>query len=161
MRIAVYSGSFDPVTNGHLWVIESCKKLFDETHVVMGLNPNKKPMFSVEERLDLLRACTDCPCSYTEKVMGYCLDLAKEHTVIRVRGVRSIGDAIGEFKLNEWSEQYLGTKVYQMMLHCSSELQMVSSSVVKAAAEHGYWHEVRKMVPLPVEEKLMRCFIAS
>src|SRR4030095_9486640 len=98
MRIAVYAGTFDPITRGHLSVIERGARLFDRIVVVVALNPSKQPLFSVEERTQMIREVT-CPwpnveCTNTD---GYVVQLARTHGArYLVRGVRSCTDVEGE-----------------------------------------------------------------
>jgi pantetheine-phosphate adenylyltransferase len=91
MRLAIYAGTFDPVTRGHLSVIELGARLFDQLVVVVAVNPDKQPLFSVDERVVMIRevvaAWPNVECASTS---GYVVELAREHGAqYLVRGVRS------------------------------------------------------------------------
>ena len=94
-RIAVYAGSFDPLTNGHLWMIRQGARMFDELIVAMGDNPDKRYTFSHEERMDMLRvALSDMPdVRIAEFHNRFLVDFANEHgATFMLRGIRSTQD---------------------------------------------------------------------
>src|SRR3954452_9823649 len=101
MRRAIYPGSFDPVTNGHLDVIERARKLFDEVIVAVAHNDQKHPMFSLEERLHLLRTTVgDADHVQIAAMPGLLVDFAvKQEACAVVRGLRAVSDFEFEFQM--------------------------------------------------------------
>src|SRR3954462_6626958 len=100
-RRAIYPGSFDPVTNGHLDVIDRARKLFDEVIVAVAFNEAKHPLFSLEERLDLLRVTVGSLRGVRIAAMpGLLVDFAAEHEATAVvRGLRAVSDFEFEFQM--------------------------------------------------------------
>src|SRR5687767_7375095 len=106
-RIALYAGTFDPITLGHLSVIDRGAQLFDQLWVVVAVNPTKHPFFSVEERLQMIREETtrwpNVACTSTD---GYVVDLARKHGArFLLRGVRSCTDVEGEIALSNMNHR--------------------------------------------------------
>src|SRR5438477_4415372 len=101
MRRAIYPGSFDPVTDGHLDVIERARKLFDEVVVAVAHNDQKQPLFSLEERLDLLRKTTGSIGGVTVAPLdGLLVEFAREQNAQAViRGLRAVSDFEFEFQM--------------------------------------------------------------
>jgi cytidyltransferase-like protein len=91
MRIAVYAGTFDPITRGHLSVIERAAGLFDRLYVLVAVNPDKRPLFSVEERVAMIRAATlDWPNAESASTGGMVVDFARNRGAgYLIRGVRA------------------------------------------------------------------------
>lgn len=157
---AVIAGSFDPVTNGHLWVIEQASKMFSEVDVVIAVNPAKKGMFTLQERLDLLNRslfiagvekCTVSVLREKETVAKYAEYV---HASVIVRGMRNTTDFEYERQLN-----FVNTKiapgVQTIYLMPPRELIEVSSSFVKGLVGlHGWKSVVESYVPSPVFDKL-------
>ena len=101
MRIAIYPGSFDPVTLGHLDIIRRASGLFDRLIVAVMHNQNKKPMFSVEERMEMLRRTTaDLPNVEIESFGGLLADYARrKNACVLVKGLRAVSDFEYEFQM--------------------------------------------------------------
>ncbi|MBU0671639.1 MAG: pantetheine-phosphate adenylyltransferase, partial [Candidatus Margulisbacteria bacterium] len=101
MKVAIYPGSFDPVTNGHVDVIERAAKLFDKVIVAVIRNPEKKPRFSLEERVEMLqRSLVNDPSVDVESFDGLLVDYAKKKKAnIIVRGLRAVSDFDYEFQM--------------------------------------------------------------
>lgn len=99
-QIAIYSGSFDPVTNGHLDIIERSSKIFEHVIVAVFCNPYKQPMFTMEERVELLRdAVKAFPNVSVDSFGGLLIDYAQQQGAsVIVRGIRAISDFEGEFQ---------------------------------------------------------------
>jgi pantetheine-phosphate adenylyltransferase len=138
MRVALYAGTFDPITCGHLSVIERAAQLFDRLLVVVALNPNKQPLFSVEERVEMIRE-TVAPwptveCTSTD---GYVVELARR-TGARylVRGVRSCPDVEGEIALAHMNHE-LAPEIETVFIPAHPELSEVSSSRLKELVMQG------------------------
>lgn len=138
MRVALYAGTFDPITRGHLSVIERGARLFDRLVVVVAVNPSKQPMFSVEERVGMIRevvaAWSNVQCTSTS---GYVVELARERRAgYLVRGVRSCTDVEGEIALAHMNHE-LAPEVETVFIPAHPELSEVSSSRLKELAHQG------------------------
>jgi pantetheine-phosphate adenylyltransferase len=138
MRVAVYAGSFDPVTRGHLDVIHKARALADRLHVVVGVNPDKQTWFSVEERVSLLTACvpTDVVVASTP---GLIVDYAKAVGASwLVRGVRTVTDADAELTLARLNAA-LAPQLTTVFINADPNTAEVSSSRLKqlALARHA------------------------
>lgn len=154
MTIAVCPGSYDPITDGHIDVIERCARLFDEVHVVVAVNAAKTPLFTEEERVDIIRhtlegsGCTNIVVSSTDGLItDYCEQVGA--TVI-VKGLRQNGDYEAELGMALVNRKLAGIET--MFLPADPVLEHISSSVVKDVARHG--GDVRGMVSDYVVEKL-------
>lgn len=142
MKKAVFAGTFDPVTKGHEAVIKKAVELFDFLTVAICINPNKKALFSVEKRLEMLNAVLS-GYNNVEVVFhdGMLVDLMKEKGAIyNVRGVRNTTDYEYENNMHEYNEN-LYPDIVTIYLPCSKELKQVSSSAVKKDVERGLFSE--------------------
>ena len=153
-RIAVYPGSFDPVTNGHLDIVERGLKLFDKIIVTILCNPNKKSLFSVEERLDLLRISL---ADFNHRVEvdsfdGLLVQYASRrgaHAILR--GMRALSDFEYEFQLALMNRK-LNREVQTVFLMTGLRWIFTSSSIIKEAAKFG--GDIADMVPPVVHQRL-------
>lgn len=132
MRKACYPGSFDPVSNGHLDIIKRASLQFDELHIVISNNVNKKYTFSVEERVNMMkRVCKDLKNviveASSELTVKYCKD--NEIQTI-VRGLRNYMDYEAEFSLYQFNKD-IDSNIETMLLFPSTRTQFVSSSAIK------------------------------
>jgi pantetheine-phosphate adenylyltransferase len=159
MRLAIYPGSFDPVTNGHLDVIQRAGTLFDELIVAVALNDqkHKSTLFSIEERIALLRqACVHIPNLRVVRLNGLLVDFAKQEKVVAiVRGLRAISDFEFEFQMalmNRKMEPTLET-IFMMP---KEEYTYLSSRIVKEIARFG--GNVQSFVPDCVVQALVKKF---
>lgn len=147
MTIAVCPGSYDPVTAGHLDVIERCARFFDEVHVVVAVNSAKRPMFTPQTRVEAIRRALDGD-GFTEvKVAstdGLITDYCKRvgATVI-VKGLRQNGDYEAELGMALVNRKLSGVET--LFLPADPVLEHISSSIVKDVARHG--GDVTGMVP--------------
>jgi pantetheine-phosphate adenylyltransferase len=156
-RIAVYPGSFDPPTRGHTDLISRSLALADQVIVAIATNPNKQPLFSVEERLTMLRAATgnEARIRY-ETFEGLLADFARKvgaHMI--VRGLRAVSDFEYEFQMALMNRQ-LHPSLETVFLVPSIETTYVSSSLVREVARFG--GDVATMVHPAVAEALRRRF---
>lgn len=153
-HIAVYPGSFDPVTNGHLDIIERGLKLFDKIIVAILYNPNKKSLFSLEERLDLLRITL---ADFDHRVEvdsfdGLLVEYASRcgaHAILR--GMRAVSDFEYEFQLALMNRK-LNREVQTVFLMTGLRWIFTSSSIIKEAAKFG--GDITDMVPPVVHQRL-------
>jgi len=155
MRRAIYPGSFDPVTNGHLDVIERARKLFDEVIVAVAHNDQKQPLFTLQERLDLLSAIT----AGLDRVQiapldGLLVDFAvKQKATAVVRGLRAVSDFEFEFQMALMNRK-LEASVETIFLMPKEEYTYLSSRIVKEIARLG--GDIRKFVPPIVVDAFAR-----
>ncbi|MGZ5020163.1 MAG: pantetheine-phosphate adenylyltransferase [Chthoniobacterales bacterium] len=138
MRRAIYPGSFDPVTNGHLDVIERARKLFDEVIVAVAHNDQKQPMFSLEERLELLRTTIgEADHVKVAPLDGLLVEFAvKQEAVAVIRGLRAISDFEFEFQMALMNRK-LEARVETIFLMPKEEYTYLSSRIVKEIARLG------------------------
>lgn len=153
MRRAIYPGSFDPVTNGHLDVIERARKLFDEVVVAVAHNDEKQPLFSLEERLNLLRETAGkIDRVRIAEFQGLLVDFArKEEAGAVIRGLRAISDFEFEFQMALMNRK-LDAAVETIFLMPKEEYTYLSSRIVKEIARLG--GDVSGFVPACVAKAL-------
>lgn len=132
MKIAVYPGSFDPVTYGHLDIIERASKVMDKVIVAVLDNPNKKPFFTVKERMDLLiKVACDLDNVEIDCFSGLLIDYVKYKDInIIVKGLRAVSDFEYEFQMALMNRK-LNPSVETMFMMTSSKYSYLSSSLVK------------------------------
>ncbi|MBI9076502.1 MAG: pantetheine-phosphate adenylyltransferase [Desulfatibacillum sp.] len=152
-RTAIYAGSFDPVTNGHLDILKRGLKLFDHIIVAILINPNKQSFFSVEERIDMLQEVTkDLHNTEIDTFSGLLVDYAeqkKAHAILR--GMRAVSDFEYEFQLALMNRR-LNRDVQTVFLMTGLRWIFTSSSIIKEAARFG--GNIHGMVPELVEKRL-------
>lgn len=153
MRLAIYPGSFDPVTNGHLDIIERAATLFDGLIVAVSMNPGKKPLFTVEERLQMLSEVTrPFDNVTTDSYKGLTVNFACEKNAKAIiRGLRAISDFENEFMM-ALTNKKLQAAVETIFLMTRAEYSFISSSAVKEVASFGGC--VRDLVPPLVQKRL-------
>jgi len=154
MKKAVYPGTFDPVTYGHLDVIKRGSKIFDELIVAVGHNPLKKPIFTVKERMDMLSENTrEIQNTRVDCFEGMLTDYMKEmQTNIILRGIRTVSDFEYEFQ-RALTNRVLKTDIETVFIMTSHEYSFLNSSLIKEAVSLG--GDISKFVPSDVE-KLLR-----
>ena len=157
MRRAIYPGSFDPVTNGHVDVVERARKLFDEVIVAVAHNDEKQPLFPLPERLDLLQQTV----GKMENVRiaqfhGLLVDFAAaQETSAVIRGLRAVSDFEFEFQMALMNRK-LESSVETIFLMPKEEYTYLSSRLVKEIARLG--GDVSKFVPDLVAKALRKKF---
>jgi pantetheine-phosphate adenylyltransferase len=156
-RIAIYPGSFDPLTNGHMDVIQRALEIFDEVIVAILRNPSKKSLFSTAERLEMIQHTfngndalkVDC-------FDGLLVEYARiKEAVAIIRGMRAISDFESEFQMALMNRK-LYKDVQSVFLMTGLRWIFTSSSIIKEAAQFG--GDISDMVPEPVKIKLMEKF---
>lgn len=160
-RRALYAGSFDPPTNGHTWVIEQGSRLFPELHVAIGVNPDKKPLFTVEERIEMLE--------HSVRHLGnvsvgqfegkYLVDYAREiEGNALLRGLRSPEDLKMELTIAAVNRD-IAPEITTTYVACPSELAVISSSLVKGLVGPENWEQLvgRYVSPFVLEAIKKKC----
>lgn len=137
-RIAVCPGSFDPITKGHLDIVRRAAKLFDEVLVVVLHNPGKHPLFTVEERMDMIRRVTHGMEGVSaDSYGGLLVDYVKmKGACAIVKGLRAVSDFEYEFQMDLINKQ-LSPEFETVFLNTSQEYMFLSSSIVKQIAMFG------------------------
>lgn len=155
MKIAVYPGSFDPITIGHLEIIKRALKLFDHVIVLLAVNPNKKSTFSADERFAMIQgAIKGIPNVSVDKNYGLSISYAKEKGAIAlVRGLRAVSDFEYEFTLSAGNE-FIDDSIDTVFFMSRAESTFISSSTVKELSENGI--DVSRLVPPNVAEILRK-----
>lgn len=138
MKIGIYPGSFDPVTNGHIDIIRRSAKLVDTLIVAILRNTNKNSLFSEEERIELLqRSCSDIKNLEIECFSGLLVDFAKEKNAnLIIRGLRALTDFEYEFQMAQMNKQ-LYSDIETIFLVTDVKYSFLSSSAVKEVAKFG------------------------
>lgn len=153
MSIAIYPGSFDPVTRGHLDVIKRASRIFDKVIVSVLINSSKNPLFTTEERAALLKECCGDMANVEIKAFeGLTVNFAKaNHATVMVRGLRAVTDFENEIQLAQ-TNHVLMPGIETVFLATSIRWSYLSSTVVKEAAHYG--SDVSKFVTPNVEAAL-------
>jgi pantetheine-phosphate adenylyltransferase len=153
MRVAVYPGSFDPLTNGHLDIIRRGIRLFDRFLVAVLENEGKFPLFTVAERMDLIRKCTrDIPGTEVHSFSGLLVDFMRTvDASVVVRGIRAISDYEYELQMALMNRE-LNSEVETIFMLPGVEYTYVSSRLIKEVFRLG--GDVARLVPPPVLESL-------
>jgi pantetheine-phosphate adenylyltransferase len=149
---AIYAGTFDPITNGHIDIIKRSMSFCSQLVVAIGVNPAKKTLFSEEERLNLISQVVEKELEFLASTnvaavsfQGLLVDYAREDRAnILIRGIRSVSDF--EYEINLASiNKVLAPQIETVFLPTSPELAVVSSSMVKEIARYG--GDIKRFVP--------------
>jgi pantetheine-phosphate adenylyltransferase len=152
MRRAVCPGSFDPITNGHLDIVERASKLFDEVVVVVGVNNSKNRLFEPDERLDMIREATSgLPNVSVDVFRGLLVDFCRSHGIqVIVKGLRAVSDFDYELQMGQMNRSL--AEVDTLFMPADPHYSFLSSSLVKEVATYG--GDVSGLVPEPVLRRL-------
>jgi len=155
--VALYAGTFDPVTNGHLDVVRRAAALFDKVIVGVSVNPRKAPLFSTEERVEMLReACAEIANAEVRVVPGLVVDFARESGArVIVRGLRAVSDFESELQMAS-TNRALAPEVETVFFTPAPEYHYLSASLVCDIARFG--GAVSQFVPPHVERRLAERF---
>ena len=154
-RIAIYPGTFDPVTNGHIDIIRRALKIFDKLIVSVALNPRKNPLFTIEQRVDFIQ----------EGIKGLkhveilpfdnlLTDFAQANNAsVIIKGLRAVSDFEYELQMGLMNRN-LDESIETLFMIPSQEYSFLSSSFIKEISKHG--GDIRKLVPKVVAKKLSK-----
>ncbi len=156
--LAIYPGTFDPITMGHLDIIDRALNLFDKVIIAIAINPGKTPLFSLDERIEMVQQCF--PDDYSrievEGVSGLLVQYAvNKGAKAIIRGLRAVSDFDYEFQLALMNKK-LEREVDTLFLMPGFRWIYISSSIIKDAARHG--GDVTELVPQHVNERLLTAF---
>ncbi|WP_460301342.1 pantetheine-phosphate adenylyltransferase [Actinocorallia aurea] len=153
MRRVVCPGSFDPVTNGHLDIVSRASRLYDEVVVMVSINLAKKNLFTVEERLDMIREVTrDLGNVKVDSFRGLTVDYCKQHDIpVIVRGLRAVTDYDYELQIAQMNNRMSGVET--LFMATSPEYAFLSSSLMKEVVRWG--GDASGLVPELVHQRLI------
>jgi pantetheine-phosphate adenylyltransferase len=153
MRKAIYPGTFDPVTNGHLDILERSLTMFDEVCMLVAKNSRKEPMFAEEERLDMIRKAVGHETRITaEAFQGLTVDFARSYGAVAIiRGLRAVTDFEYEMQIALMNRK-LAPSVNTVFLMPHDKYTYLSSSIIRELARHG--QNVSGFVPENVADAL-------
>ncbi|MCC5814422.1 MAG: pantetheine-phosphate adenylyltransferase [Leptospira sp.] len=158
-RIAIYPGSFDPITNGHVDLVKRSLDLYDKLIVAVATNSRKNTLFSVEERVALMKKVfheMDPSRIEIDTFSGLTVDYARQRGAkLIIRGLRAVTDFDYEYAISLMNSK-LAPEVETIFLMASNEHSFISSTIVKEVARHG--RAVSNQVPEVVNEALLRKF---
>ncbi len=156
-KIAVYPGTFDPITNGHIDLIERSLRIFDEVIVAIAHNPKKMPLFNIKERIEMITSSTKGLRNIKiETFDGLLVDYAKKKKAQAIiRGLRAVSDFEYEFQMALMNRR-LDNKIETVFLMPSEEYSYLTSSIVKEIA--AFKGSINGLVPKIVDKKLKEKF---
>lgn len=157
MRVAVYPGSFDPITNGHLDIIKRASRLYDKVIVGVLNNASKNPIFSAIERKEMIDSVTaDIKNVSCDVFSGLLVDFAKQNNAsVIIKGLRTVTDFEYEFQMALLNKA-LDPEFETVFMMTDSKYSYISSSMVKEVAK--YHGELDGFVPASIKEKIMKKF---
>lgn len=155
MKICVYPGSFDPITNGHLDIIHRAAKLCDRLIVAIGNNESKKPVFTLEERIDLIKcSLKDYPEIEVDSFSGLLIDFVnKKKANAIIKGLRAVSDFEYEFQMALLNKK-LDSDIETLFMMTNINYSYLSSSAVKELARIG--GDISGLVPDCIKDRVMK-----
>lgn len=152
MKIAVYPGSFDPITNGHLEILHRALNIFDKVIMLVAVNPSKKTRFSPEERVTMIKEAVNNPRVEVDSYDGLTVKYAKEHGAHHlIRGLRAVTDFEYEFSLAS-ANDYIDESIDTVFLMSKAEKSFINSSMIMELHQKGV--DVSSLVPPSVLKRL-------
>ncbi|MFZ0450534.1 MAG: pantetheine-phosphate adenylyltransferase [Desulfatiglandaceae bacterium] len=156
-KCAIYPGSFDPITNGHLSIVDRALTIFDKLTIAILTNPQKEPLFSVKERIDMIKeSLKGSPNVEVDTFGGLLVDYAIEKKAnVILRGLRALSDFEYEFQMALMNRK-LNREVQSLFLMTDYKWFYISSTIIKEAA--GLGGDISGLVPKIVEKRLKEKF---
>lgn len=158
MKIAICPGSFDPITKGHVDIIERTSKLFDKVYAVVMVNPSKTPTFSTKERVELIKKCTaHLDNVEAESFEGLIAEYARQKNACTlVKGLRAVTDFEYEFQ-QALTNKKLNPNLETLFMVTNQEYMYLSSTIVRQIAEFG--GDIEQFVPHQIKDELIEKMI--
>ena len=155
MKIAIYPGSFDPITNGHLDILKRALTVFDKVVVLVAINPDKKGRFPIEERVEMIKeAVADLPNVEVDSWEGLTVEYANRIGAKHlIRGLRAVTDFEYEYQLSSANE-IIDKSIDMVFFMSRGETSTLNSSTIMQFHQHGY--DVSKLVPPSVYKRLKK-----
>ena len=152
MKIAVYPGSFDPITNGHLEILKRALNIFDKVIMLVAVNPDKKSRFSAEDRVNMIKEAIDDERVIVDSYQGLTVEYAKKHGASHlIRGLRAVTDFEYEFSLAS-ANDFIDSSVDTVFLMSKAEKSFINSSMIMELYQNGV--DVSSLVPPSVLKRL-------
>ncbi len=153
MKVAIYPGSFDPITNGHLEILKRALNIFDKVIVLVAVNDAKKSRFSVEERVAMIKEAVEGdPRVEVDSYNGLTVEYAKEHDAQHlIRGLRAVTDFEYEFSLAS-ANDFIDSSIDTVFLMSKAEKSFINSSMIMELYHSGV--DVSSLVPVSVIKRL-------
>ena len=152
MRTAIYPGSFDPITNGHLDILNRALEIFDKVIVLVAVNPNKKSRFSVEERIAMIKEAVNNVNVEVDSYEGLTVEYAKAHGAKHlIRGLRAVTDFEYEFQLAT-ANDFIDSSIDSVFLMSKNDKSFINSSMIVELYKQG--QDVSSLVPPSVVKRL-------
>jgi pantetheine-phosphate adenylyltransferase len=146
-RTAIYAGSFDPITKGHIWVIEQGLRLFDHLYIAIGKNPSKKSFFSLDDRVDMINEYLDKSNNthHAEILVfdtKFLVDVARKRSIpVMLRGIRNVTDFAYEMEIKQFNDS-LAPDIETVFVAPPLSLIGASSSIVRGCVGLDNWEQV-------------------
>lgn len=155
MKVAIYPGSFDPITYGHLDILNRALKIFDKVIILVAVNPNKNSRFSVEDRVAMIKeSVEDNPNIEVDSTSGLTIDYAKKHGATHlIRGLRAVTDFEYEFQLAS-ANDFIDSSIDSVFLMSKQEKSFINSSMIVELFEKGI--DVSSLVPPAVIKRMKK-----
>ena len=152
MKVDIYPGSFDPITNGHLEILKRALNIFDKVIVLVAINPNKKSRFSVEDRVMMIKEAINDERVSVDAYQGLTVEYAKKHGASHlIRGLRAVTDFEYEFSLAS-ANDFIDSSVDTVFLMSKAEKSFINSSMIMELYQNG--KDVSSLVPPSVLKRL-------
>ena len=152
MKIAVYPGSFDPITNGHLEILKRALNIFDKVIMLVAVNPNKKSRFTAEERVAMIEEAVNDDRVVVDCSEGLTVEYAKKHGASHlIRGLRAVTDFEYEFSLAS-ANDFIDSSIDTVFLMSKAEKSFINSSMIMELYQSGV--DISALVPPSVIKRL-------
>ena len=152
MKVAVYPGSFDPITNGHLEILKRALNIFDRVIMLVAVNPNKKSRFSAEDRVAMIKEAINDERVVVDCSEGLTVEYAKKHDATHlIRGLRAVTDFEYEFSLAS-ANDYIDSSIDTVFLMSKAEKSFINSSMIMELYQSGV--DISALVPASVLKRL-------